>query len=108
MILKQSDLFVHTTISPDPLPTVLLESLYHSLPAVATNLGGAIEILDHGRNGLLIPTEDFKKAASLIYDYSKDKSLQKEHLKKSKIKLKTDFNSKSFEKNILNEVNKLM
>ena len=38
-ILKQSDLFIHPAISPDPLPTVLFESLYNDLPTVATNLG---------------------------------------------------------------------
>ena len=30
-ILKQSDLFIHPAISPDPLPTVLFESLHLSL-----------------------------------------------------------------------------
>ena len=60
-ILKQSDLFIHPAIAPDPLPTVLFESLYNDLPSVATNLGGAIEILDNGNNGLLIPYNDPKK-----------------------------------------------
>ena len=60
-ILKQSDLFIHPAIAPDPLPTVLFESLYNDLPTVATNLGGAIEILDNGNNGLLIPYNDPKK-----------------------------------------------
>jgi glycosyltransferase involved in cell wall biosynthesis len=60
-ILKQSDLFIHPAIAPDPLPTVLFESLYNDLPSVATNLGGAIEILDNGNNGLLIPLMIRKK-----------------------------------------------
>ena len=35
-ILKQSDLFIHPAVAPDPLPTVLFESLYNDLPSVAT------------------------------------------------------------------------
>jgi len=107
-ILKQSDLFIHSTISPDPLPTVLFESLYNDLPTVATNLGGAIEILDNGNNGLLIPYNDPIKAANLIYEYCANNKLQKKHLENSKKNFKINFSSESFNKNILKEVNNLL
>jgi len=107
-ILKQSDLFIHPAISPDPLPTVLFESLYNDLPTVATNLGGAIEILDNGNNGLLIPYNDSKKAANLINDYCADIKLQKKHLDNSKNNFKINFRTESFNKNILKEVNNLL
>ena len=107
-ILKQSDLFIHPAIAPDPLPTVLFESLYNDLPTVATNLGGAIEILDNGNNGLLIPYNDPKKAANLINEYCANTKLQKKHLENSKKNFKINFNSESFNKNILKEVNNLL
>ena len=107
-ILKQSDLFIHSAISPDPLPTVLFESLHNDLPSVATNLGGAIEILDNGNNGLLIPYNDPKKAANLIYEYYINMKLQKKHLANSKKNFKINFSSESFNKNILKEVNNLL
>ena len=107
-IFKQSDLFIHTAISPDPLPTVLFESLYNELPSVATNLGGAIEILDNGNNGLLIPYNDPKKAANLIYEYCTNTKLQKKHLENSKKNFKINFSSELFNKNILKEVNNLL
>ena len=107
-ILKQSDLFIHPTISPDPLPTVLFEALYNDLPTVATNLGGAIEILDNGNNGLLIPYNDPKKAANLINEYCTNTKLQKKHLENSKKYFKINFSSESFNKNILKEVNNLL
>ena len=107
-ILKQSDLFIHPAISPDPLPTVLFESLYNNLPTAATNLGGAIEILDNGNNGLLIPSDDPKKAADFINEYCSNTKLQKKHLENSKKNFKTNFSSESFNKNILNEVNNLL
>jgi len=107
-ILKQSDLFIHPAISPDPLPTVLFESLHNDLPSVATNLGGAIEILDNGNNGLLIPYNDPKKAADLINEYCTNTKLQKKHLENSKKNFKINFSSESFNKNILKEVNNLL
>jgi len=107
-ILKQSDLFIHPTISPDPLPTVLFEALYNDLPTVATNLGGAIEILDNGNNGLLIPYNDPKKAANLINEYCTNTKLQKKHLENSKKNFKINFSSELFNKNILKEVNNLL
>jgi glycosyltransferase involved in cell wall biosynthesis len=107
-ILKQSDLFIHPAIAPDPLPTVLFESLYNDLPTVATNLGGAIEILDNGNNGLLIPYNDPKKAADLINEYCSNTKLQKKHLENSKKNFKINFSSESFNKNILKEVNNLL
>jgi glycosyltransferase involved in cell wall biosynthesis len=107
-ILKQSDLFIHPAISPDPLPTVLFESLHNNLPTAATNLGGAIEILDNGNNGLLFPYNDPKKAANLINEYCSNIKLQKKHLENSKKNFKINFSSESFNKNILKEVNNLL
>ena len=107
-ILKQSDLFIHPAIAPDPLPTVLFESLHNDLPTVATNLGGAIEILDNGNNGLLIPYDDPKKATNLINEYCTNTKLQKKHLENSKKNFKINFSSESFNKNILKEVNNLL
>ena len=107
-ILKQSNLFIHPAISPDPLPTVLFESLHNDLPSVATNLGGAIEILDNGNNGLLIPYNDPKKAADLINEYCSNIKLQKKHLENSKKNFKINFSPESFNKNILKEVNNLL
>ena len=104
-ILEQSDLFIHTPISPDPLPTVLLESLYNNLPVIATNLGGNIEILENGNNGLLVPYNDSKKAANLIINYSNDIKLQRKHLENSKNKFQYNFSYELFKKNILKEVN---
>jgi glycosyltransferase involved in cell wall biosynthesis len=107
-ILKKSDLFIHPAIAPDPLPTVLFESLYNDLPSVATNLGGAIEILDNGNNGILIPYNDPKKAANLINEYCSNDKLQKKHLENSKKNFKINFTPESFNKNILKEVNSLL
>jgi glycosyltransferase involved in cell wall biosynthesis len=52
--LRSSHVLVHLPVEPDPLPTVLLESLAQGLPAVATRLGGIPEIVVDGSDGLLV------------------------------------------------------
>lgn len=101
-ILSKSNLFIHTPIKPDPLPTVLFESLYSKTPTISTNIGGALEILNNGNNGLLIPLNDSTKSANLIYNYYKNLVKQKQHLKNSELFIKKNFSAKKFYKNILN------
>ena len=65
------------------------------------NIGGAIEILDNANNGLLIPFNNSKKAANLIYKYSTNFKLQNKHLENSKKNFKTNFSPELFNKSIL-------
>ena len=67
-ILVKTDLFFHPSIAPDPLPTVMFEAIKLKVPVVATKLGGAVEILDNGNCGLLVPYNNAKKVAELIND----------------------------------------
>lgn len=42
----------------DALPTVIIEAMAMGLPVVATPVGGIPEMVDHGREGLIIPERD--------------------------------------------------
>ncbi len=48
------------------LPLALLEALTLGLPVVATQAGGAAEVLSHGRNGLLAPMRDASALAHAL------------------------------------------
>ena len=100
-ILAKSDLFFHTPIAPDPLPTVLFEAIKSKVPVVATKLGGAIEILDNGNCGLLVPYNEAKKTAQMINDYFKDKKLKALNIEKAIEYTDKHFSPKQFKKNIL-------
>lgn len=54
-IFGEIDAVVHPSLIFDSLPTVLLEAARAGLPAVATAIGGASEIVEHGVTGLLFP-----------------------------------------------------
>jgi len=53
-ILSASDIFVNPSYS-EGLPTSVLEAAAMGLAIVATDVGGTAEIIEHQKNGLLIP-----------------------------------------------------
>jgi len=71
------------------------------LPVIATNIGGAVEILDAGNGGLLISKNDSLKASRDILEYVKNTELVK---KKNEYALKfinENFSEQTFNKKIL-------
>ena len=52
-IFGQVDIVVHCSTAFDPFPTVLLEAAQAGVPVVASALGGAGEIVEHGETGFL-------------------------------------------------------
>ena len=100
-ILVKTDLFFHPSIAPDPLPTVLFEAIKLKVPVVATKLGGAVEILDNGNCGLLVPYNNAKKVAELINDYFKDEKLKILNIEKAIEYTNKHFSPTQFKKNIL-------
>jgi glycosyltransferase involved in cell wall biosynthesis len=46
------------SVWPDPCPTVVLEAMAAGRPVVAAASGGIVDLVDHGRTGILIPPGD--------------------------------------------------
>lgn len=65
-ILKSIDIFVLPSILPDPFPTVILEAMASAKPVVATNHGGALEMVAHMETGIIIPHDNAEKSANEI------------------------------------------
>lgn len=99
--LKSSNFFIHTAIEPDPFPTVILESIMLDVPVIATNLGGAIEILDKGKGGLLIPENNVNKSVNLILKFITNKENIKQRKSYAKEHLNKYFSEQKFKENIL-------
>ena len=103
--LKSSNFFIHTAIEPDPLPTVILESISTNTPVISTSLGGAVEILDYGKGGLLIPENDAYQSVNLILKLlynKKEISQKKSYARKFARK---NFSQNQFKENILSLFN---
>ena len=100
-ILAKSDLLFHSSITPDSLPTALFEAIKIRVPVAATELAGAVEILDNGNCGLLVPLNNTKKTAELINDYIKDKKLKMSNIEKAIEYTNQYFSPSQFKKKIL-------
>ena len=57
---------VHSTGERDGLPTVIMESLMHRLPVVATDVCGIHEVIQDGVTGLLVPEKNPVALANAI------------------------------------------
>jgi len=101
-ILKALDIFVLPSILPDPLPTTVLEAMAASKPVIATNHGGAIEMIEDNITGILIPFNDPFKAFKKIEPLLKDKKIVVDMGLKGKERVESIFSREKFNKNILN------
>ncbi len=55
--LSETDIFVLPSLS-EGMSNVLLEAMSCALPVVATGVGGALDMIRHGINGMLVPPGD--------------------------------------------------
>ena len=53
-IMGASDIIVHASISPEPFGYVIIEAMSVATPVVATNIGGPCEIIESGKEGILV------------------------------------------------------
>jgi glycosyltransferase involved in cell wall biosynthesis len=66
-LLAQSDIFVLPSRS-EASPSGLIEGMAAGLPIVATAVGGNRELVQHRRNGLLVPPDDAQALAAAIIE----------------------------------------
>jgi glycosyltransferase involved in cell wall biosynthesis len=66
--------FVETeTGDKDGIPTSLLEGMSSGLPVVATNAGSILEVVENGREGMIVPQRNAQALADAIESLLKDR-----------------------------------
>ena len=74
-LLHEIDIFAlpsHT----EGLPNVVLEAFACRKPVVATRVGGTPEVVQHGKNGFLVPARDMSQFASAVLDLVSEPDLR--------------------------------
>ncbi len=71
-IIAALDVFALSSLK-EGLPFVLLEAGAFGRPVAATQVGGVPEIVDHAKNGLLVPPADANSLAAAIFSLLSDK-----------------------------------
>lgn len=64
--LRELDVLVHCSITPEPFGQVVVEGMAAGLPVVAARAGGPLEIISEGHDGLLIEPEDVEGLADAL------------------------------------------
>jgi glycosyltransferase involved in cell wall biosynthesis len=64
-LYRRASVYVHPA-HYEGLPTVLLEAMACGTPVIATAVSGALDVLEHGRNGLLVPPKAPNQLAQAI------------------------------------------
>lgn len=69
------DVVVSASTSPEPLGTVVIECMAMGRPLIGPNHGGAAEMMEHNKTGLLFTPKDAASLATEIEKFYRDKQL---------------------------------
>ncbi|WP_110927969.1 glycosyltransferase family 4 protein [Bacillus massiliglaciei] len=84
-LLNQSDIFVLPSLQ-DNLPFSIMEAQLSSKPIISTNAGGIPEMVDHGKNGLIVPAGESQPLYQSLKLMLENEGLRNQ-LKKNSIRL---------------------
>lgn len=99
-VLATLDIFVLPSTLPDPFPTVVLEAMAAGKPVVATEHGGALEMIEDYQTGILIPWDSAKTAAGRMDILFEDKNKRIRMGEMGRKKVLENFSLTSFKENI--------
>jgi glycosyltransferase involved in cell wall biosynthesis len=68
LLMRLSDIVVHTSVAPEPFGRVIVEGMLARRPVVAARAGGAAEIVDDGVSGVLVAPGDANALAAALTD----------------------------------------
>lgn len=78
LYLKAFDVFALTSVK-EGLPYVLLEAGQAVLPVVGTRIPGNVDIVEHGKSGILVAPKKSGEVAAALMEYCKNKDLRDSH-----------------------------
>ncbi len=100
-ILAHLDLVVLATTTHEAFGRVVVEAQAAGVPVVATKVGGVVDIIEDGKNGLLVPPADHKSIADAVMRIFKDPQLARELAENAYAKVKEKYNVELMVKNTL-------
>lgn len=100
-ILAHLDLVVLATTTHEAFGRVVVEAQACGVPVVATRVGGVVDIIEDGKNGILVPPADSKSMADAIMRIFKDVDLAKELAENAYAKVKEKYSVELMVKNTL-------
>lgn len=103
-VLAATDIFMLPSILSDSFPTVILEAMASGKPVIATQSGGAQEMIDEGKTGFLIPIGDVDKAIHAFKKLIENEALRTAFGSSGRSKVLKEYNLELFEEKITNHL----
>ncbi len=91
-LLKLFDLYVLPSLW-EGMPMVLLEALAAGCPVVATDVGGVSRVIEHEKNGLLVPSRNVEALAATVIKILSDENLRNKFVKNGLAKFRQKFSA---------------
>jgi len=96
-LYRTSDVFALPCVTApdgdrDGIPVVLMEAMAMGIPVVSTEVSGIPELVDHGKNGLLVPEKDPEALADALELIMGDPGSQDAFGREGREKVERDFN----------------
>lgn len=94
--IRQADVFVFSSLF-EGCPIILVEAMIAKIPIVSTDCDfGPKEILENGKNGILVSVGDYKSMAKAILKLLDDNKLRKRFVKNGLNRIKDYYEARSF------------
>lgn len=77
-LMNASDVLVHASLEPEPWGLVVAEGMAAGRAVIAAAAGGPLEMIDHGRTGLLVPPGDPTVLAGAIMSLLENPGLRQQ------------------------------
>jgi glycosyltransferase involved in cell wall biosynthesis len=90
-LLSAFDIYVCSSVK-EGLSYTIIETMLNGLPIIATRVGGNPELIEDGKTGLLINSQDARDLADKIKKLKNNIDLQQEMSTKARIKAQEEFN----------------
>ena len=110
---NQSQVFVAPFIETesgdkDGIPTSLLEGMSSGLPVVATNAGSILEVVENGRDGIIVPQRNPQALADAIASLLNDRQRREWLGKNAATRIRTSFDVSVCERDLHERLNAVL
>lgn len=91
----------------EPFGIIVLEAMAHQVPVIATNSNGPAEIIEDGKDGIIIEIDSAKQLSDAIAVIANDDKLVKQFTKNALAKVKSKYDFKQVSKQLIETLNKV-
>jgi glycosyltransferase involved in cell wall biosynthesis len=90
-----ADIYLIPTLRAEGLPFALIEAMSIGLPIIASRMGGIPDVVENGKEGLLVNPDDTNDMVSKILTLLRNKNLRKELGARARSKVLNELNSEN-------------